>query len=208
MSPLGRCGVSDEQPLAERSPEKNSSTGSEPETGLTNVKPAAELSGPQLARAALDAARVNRPVSQRARRRRDQNALDDPARRSGYSGAGADPRDPQPFGAVIGRLIADRGWQRPNAEATVFGSWDRLVGEDIASKCHPVSLRESELTLAAQSTAWATQLRHLIGKILARLRSEVGDGVVTVIRIHGPAGPSWKRGPRSVPGRGPRDTYG
>ncbi|MDP4886606.1 MAG: DUF721 domain-containing protein, partial [Aquiluna sp.] len=27
-------------------------------------------------------------------------------------------------------------------------------------------------------------------------------------RFIGPSAPSWKKGPRSVPGRGPRDTYG
>jgi predicted nucleic acid-binding Zn ribbon protein len=28
------------------------------------------------------------------------------------------------------------------------------------------------------------------------------------IRFIGPDAPSWKKGQRSVPGRGPRDTYG
>jgi predicted nucleic acid-binding Zn ribbon protein len=28
------------------------------------------------------------------------------------------------------------------------------------------------------------------------------------LRFEGPDAPSWKRGPRSIPGRGPRDTYG
>jgi predicted nucleic acid-binding Zn ribbon protein len=31
---------------------------------------------------------------------------------------------------------------------------------------------------------------------------------ITQIRFLGPNAPSWKKGPRSVPGRGPRDTYG
>jgi predicted nucleic acid-binding Zn ribbon protein len=32
--------------------------------------------------------------------------------------------------------------------------------------------------------------------------------VVREIHVLGPAGPGFKRGPRSVPGRGPRDTWG
>ena len=165
-----------------------------------------KLSGPQLARAALDAARAagRTPTT---RRRRDGEAPGE-HRRRGYSGAGPDPRDPQPFGRMIRRLVEDRGWEKNTAEATVLGSWDRLVGPEIAARCRPVSLRDGELTLQAESTAWATQLRMLTGKLLARIRAELGPDVVTKIRVHGPAAPSWKRGRRSVPGRGPRDTYG
>ena len=109
---------------------------------------------------------------------------------------------------MIRNLVADRGWEKNTAEATVLGSWDRLVGAEIAQRCRPVGLREGELTLQAESTAWATQLRMLTPKILAKIRAELGAEVVTKIRVHGPAAPSWKKGPRSVPGRGPRDTYG
>jgi len=105
-------------------------------------------------------------------------------------------------------MVHDRGWEQATAEATVLGAWDRLVGDDIAAHCSPISLRDGELTLQAESTAWATQLRLLGAQILARITTELGAGVVTRLRIHGPTGPSWKRGPRSVPGRGPRDTYG
>ena len=31
---------------------------------------------------------------------------------------------------------------------------------------------------------------------------------VESIRVSGPDAPTWKRGPRTVQGRGPRDTYG
>jgi predicted nucleic acid-binding Zn ribbon protein len=44
--------------------------------------------------------------------------------------------------------------------------------------------------------------------ILGKITGQLGAGVVTKLRIHGPAAPNWKKGPRSVPGRGPRDTYG
>jgi predicted nucleic acid-binding Zn ribbon protein len=71
-----------------------------------------------------------------------------------------------------------------------------------------VSLRDGELVLQAESTAWATQLRQLQRQILAKLAAAVGDDVVRRVRIVGPSGPSWRHGPRHVRGRGPRDTYG
>ncbi|MEJ3742334.1 DciA family protein [Actinomycetes bacterium KLBMP 9797] len=170
-----------------------------------------ETNGPELARAVLDAAKARR---QAAAARRRTHASDDaggagaPRRLRGYSGPGPDPRDPQVFGDVLARLVKARGWQRPTAEATVFGAWERVVGPDVAAHCRPVKLEDGELTVEAESTAWATQLRLLAASLLQRIAREIGHNVVRKLHIHGPAAPSWNRGPRRVRGRGPRDTYG
>lgn len=161
--------------------------------------------GADLARAALESARssARSRAPEQARWRRVAGH-----RRTGWSGSGADPRDPQPFGSLIGGLVRDRGWQRQTAEASVLARWEHLVGAGIAEHSQPVSLRDGALVVAAESTAWATQLRLLAPRILQRLRTEVGPDIVTTLRVHGPTAPSWKKGPRSVRGRGPRDTYG
>jgi predicted nucleic acid-binding Zn ribbon protein len=86
--------------------------------------------------------------------------------------------------------------------------WPTLVGEDLASHCRPIKLEDGELTIEAESTAWATQLRLLSGKLLHRIGHEVGRDVVKRIHVHGPVAPSWAKGPKRVRGRGPRDTYG
>jgi predicted nucleic acid-binding Zn ribbon protein len=163
--------------------------------------------GSELARAALDAALARRKVAP-SRRSGPADAAGSPRRLRGYSGPGPDPRDPQRFGEVLARLVKARGWQRPAAEARVFGDWETVAGSDVAAHSRPTKLENGELTIEAQSTAWATQLRLLAGRLLARIAAEVGHGVVTKLHIHGPAAPSWRRGPRRVRGRGPRDTYG
>lgn len=129
-------------------------------------------------------------------------------RRRGWSGSRPDERDPQTLGRVAARISAQRGWAPRLASGSVFGRWAELVGPDVADHATPVSLRDGELTVAAESTAWATQLRLLQRQLLARIAAGLGDGVVTTMRIHGPTAPSWRRGPRHVSGRGPRDTYG
>jgi predicted nucleic acid-binding Zn ribbon protein len=101
-----------------------------------------------------------------------------------------------------------RGWQRSAAEARLFASWPAVVGADVAEHCRPIKLERGELSIEAESTAWAAQLRLLSGRLLARIGGEVGEGVVTRLAIHGPVAPSWTRGERRVRGRGPRDTYG
>ena len=160
--------------------------------------------GAELARAVLDAARVRRE----SRSPRKAAKAGSGRRLRGYSGAGSDPRDPASLGDLITRLVKVRGWQRPAAEARIFGTWEQLVGAEVAAHCRPVKLADAELTIEAESTAWATQLRGLAGRLLARIGSELGHGVVRRIHVHGPVAPSWVRGPKRVRGRGPRDTYG
>jgi predicted nucleic acid-binding Zn ribbon protein len=160
-----------------------------------------------LARAVLDAALAKRKAAARAPRRRA--AEGDGKRLRGYSGPGPDPRDPQLFGAVLARIMKQRGWEKPKAEASVFGAWEKCVGEDVAKHSRPVKLDDDGvLTVEAESTAWATQLRMLAGGLLKSIAAEVGHNVVKKLNVHGPAAPSWQRGPRRVQGRGPRDTYG
>lgn len=160
------------------------------------------LKGPDLARAVLDAAKAKRPGSRRT------TASGSEYRPRGYSGPGPDPRDPAKFGDVLARLIKARGWQKPAAEGTVFGAWAKVVGPEISARCRPVKLEDKELTVEAESTAWATQLRAIAPTIIKRIAAEVGNNVVVRVRIHGPAAPSWSKGPRRVKGAGPGDTYG
>jgi predicted nucleic acid-binding Zn ribbon protein len=62
--------------------------------------------------------------------------------------------------------------------------------------------------VAADSTAWATQLRLLAPSLVRRLAEDLGGETVRRVTVQGPSAPSWKRGKLRVRGRGPRDTYG
>lgn len=161
------------------------------------------LRGPDLVRAALAQARA-------AARARGVQPGQPRRRRSvaSSSGAGPDGRDPVLFGAMIQRLVAERGWQETTSAARVLADWDRLVGPSIAEHCRPTALVAGELTLVAESSAWATQLRLLTQTLSARLAEQVGPDVVRTIVVRGPAQADWRHGPRRVKGRGPRDTYG
>lgn len=129
-------------------------------------------------------------------------------RRRRWSGPGPDSRDPQPLGLATSDLAQARGWSTKVAEGSVFGQWRTVVGEQIAAHADPASLRDGVLTIEAESTAWATQLRMVQAQVLAKIAAAVGDGVVTSLRIVGPAAPTWRKGKLHISGRGPRDTYG
>lgn len=179
---------------------------------MDEADPAASEAAADLARSVLHQMRAGREGGAPGRRRaRAGNRPDEPGRnRGGYSRPGPDPRaDPQPVGQLLAALVSDQGWDRPLADARVFAEWAQLVGGDIAAHCTPQTLRDGELRIVAESTAWATQLRLLSRELLKRLAAELGTGVVRRVSISGPVAPSWKHGTRSVRGaRGPRDTYG
>ncbi|WP_245645391.1 DUF721 domain-containing protein [Pseudonocardia acaciae] len=194
-------------PTDEHQPDTPNPSGWSP--GASEQSPNA--SGADLAREALRAAQrsaaargVRPGAPAKGRWRRAGRG----ARRRGWSGARPDDRDPQPLGRLASKLVADQGWQERVTSASVFGRWAELVGADVAEHATPLTLRDGELTVAASSTAWATQLRTLQRQLLARIAAGLGPNVVRKLKVQGPAAPSWRRGPRHAPGRGPRDTYG
>ena len=64
------------------------------------------------------------------------------------------------------------------------------------------------LTVRADSTAWATQLRLLASDLVRRLTEELGDGTVPRVMVRGPRRRPGARARAASAGRGPRDTYG
>lgn len=114
---------------------------------------------------------------------------------------------PQLLNESLAELIAQRGWQEKMKDSDLFIKWNELVGADIADHVQPLAFANGVLTLSAESTAWATQIRLIDDHI----RSAVARGgfEVSELVIKGPNAPSWRKGGWSVKGgRGPRDTYG
>jgi len=192
-----------------------------PGVGGPGGEPGEEASGADLARSALGRARAaasarglrpsNAPLGTRATKDAFGRAYGRPRRgdASARSGAWPDARDPQALGGTLDRLVGERGWEQPVAVGGAFGRWDVVVGPELAGHCTPESLDEGTLTVRAESTAWATQVRLLVSVLVRRLDEELGHGVVTKVVVKGPTRPSWRKGGRSATGgRGPRDTYG
>ena len=154
-----------------------------------------EPTGADLARAMLDQAK--------ARAARTPRATPKPPRKKREKG------DPTTFGAAIEQFLKVRGWEHDARVAAVLSRWSEIAGPDVADHCAPTSLRDGELTLAAESTAWATQLRLLSRQIRDRVNTELGAAVVRSVKVNGPASARPRQGGwRVAGGRGDRDTYG
>ena len=117
-------------------------------------------------------------------------------------------RDPRGVGDVLSTLTREAGWDRELAREDVVRAWADVAGENTAQHTRPVAFSEGMLTVQADSTAWAKQLQLMRAQILSEIVRRFPDAGVDAIRFIGPDVPSWKWGPRTVSGRGPRDTYG
>ena len=131
--------------------------------------------------------------------------------RSGRLGEGSvDARsaDPHGLGDVIDGLAASMGWTSPLARSELIASWSEIVGDETSAHSEPIGVEDGVLTVRCDSTAWATQLRLMRTQVTTTIAVRFPAAGIQSVRFEGPNAPSWKRGPRSIPGRGPRDTYG
>ncbi|MBD3750980.1 MAG: DUF721 domain-containing protein [Micrococcales bacterium] len=117
-------------------------------------------------------------------------------------------RDPKGVGDVLTDLTREAGWDAQLAREDVVLTWNEVAGAETARHTRPVGFVDGILTVQADSTAWARQLQNMRSQILTEIIRRFPDAGVESVRFIGPDVPSWKWGPRAVPGRGPRDTYG
>lgn len=117
-------------------------------------------------------------------------------------------RDPRGVGDVLADLTRQAGWEPQLARADLSRTWADVAGDETARHTRPVALDAGMLTVQADSTAWAKQLQLMRAHVLSEIVRRFPEAGVDSIRFIGPDVPSWKWGPRAIPGRGPRDTYG
>lgn len=194
--------MTDDERQNAAAPASAASAGPEGDLGKQSL---AEFKAAQLKRAKDNVQAMREAQSKEASERR--RAVGRAKRNS--NGDRTDWDAPATFGQGIAELLAARGWDGELAVARVLAEWPQTVGPDVSANSTPVSLTNGTLTLKAESTAWATQLRLLNRELLEKIAERFGDGVVTSIVARGPSGPPRQTGGwRSPDSRGPRDTWG
>jgi len=137
--------------------------------------------------------------AKRRRRRRDTSEGSQPF---------APGREPASLGDALGKLTDQSGWSGPLAREDLVRRWEHVAGAETAQHSTPTSLNGGTLTIQCDSTAWAKNLQFMRSHILTQIITTYPEAGVDAVRFVGPDAPSWKWGHRTVPGRGPRDTYG
>jgi predicted nucleic acid-binding Zn ribbon protein len=117
--------------------------------------------------------------------------------------------EPSRLADVLGEMTRERGWDERIQAQRVFTDWAGMVGPEIAEHSHVEAFEDGIVSIRADSTAWAKELKLLAARVVHRLNDELGHGTVLRIDVNGPQAPSWKKGLRTIRNaRGPRDTYG
>jgi predicted nucleic acid-binding Zn ribbon protein len=98
-------------------------------------------------------------------------------------------RDPALAGELVDELVKREGWALDISLGSLAATWPEIVGPQVADHCAPEAFAEGELTVRADSAAWATQIRLLAGQLLTALERALGEGLVSEIKVLGPAGP-------------------
>lgn len=117
-------------------------------------------------------------------------------------------RDPMAASSVFAQLAHQAQWTPHLKTADLSIHWADIVGESIARHTRIVAFNDGELVIRASSTVWLTQLNYMVPRLQKVVSERLAPIEVSKITVKGPNSYSFKRGKYSVPGRGPRDTWG
>lgn len=117
-------------------------------------------------------------------------------------------RDPATAKSVFAQLARQNAWVPHLKAADLAEHWNEIVGDSIARHTRIVSFNEGELVIRATSTVWSTQLNYMIPRLRKVVAERLAPIAVEKITVKGPNSYTFKRGKYTVPGRGPRDTWG
>ncbi len=84
---------------------------------------------------------------------------------------------------ALARVQAELGLPASDALRALTDAWETVVGADVAAHARLDAVRDETISIAVDSTLWATQLRYLEADIVERANDLVGARVVQGIRI-------------------------
>lgn len=133
------------------------------------------VSGVDLARVALQAAREAAKAAPQPKRRMGASA----PRRVRTGG-----RDPIGFAAAIEQMMAERGWDMAAKGGSILDQWSTIAPE-LAGKVAAVKFDDESRTLHLRpaSQAYRLQLELHQRQIIDKVNAKVGDGTVHALKI-------------------------
>ncbi|MEW2577711.1 DUF721 domain-containing protein [Streptomyces syringium] len=158
-----------------------------------------ELSGVNLARQALIAARE-------AARENGSTRKDKPRRRTGQS-VRRDGREPLGLGAAISMMVTERGMVAPAAGGSVLAQFEAMLAAaapELAGHVQAVAFYADagRLDVAPGAPAYGMQLRWIAPKLIAAANERVQGANVRTVRVLAPA--PVKAGPATAADARPR----
>jgi predicted nucleic acid-binding Zn ribbon protein len=91
--------------------------------------------------------------------------------------------EPTAVGDALAVVRTQLGLPRDDIQRTLESRWAEIVGADIAAHAQLLSLRDGVLTIAVDSSPWATQLTYLEAVLVERANTVAGAGSVCDIKV-------------------------
>lgn len=125
-----------------------------------------------------------------------------------YENFGSPGRDPRSAGSVLGSLAVSQDWVSHLKTARLSTHWVDIVGSAMADNSRVESFRNGEIVIRVFTTAWLVSMQYMLPQLEKVIRDYLTPVPVMKISLRGPNQYTFKHGRRTVPGRGPRDTWG
>lgn len=90
---------------------------------------------------------------------------------------------PLPLAELLETVSTRRGWRQRLEGARVHQRWEEIAGAQLAAHTEPVRLHGGVLVVRAESSLWATEVRHLAGALVDRANAVLGAGQVHKLRV-------------------------
>lgn len=84
---------------------------------------------------------------------------------------------------IIARLMDQQGLESPSQVQVLARKWREIVGEELAKRCSPASIRKRVLTVRVSSSTWMQELHFHKGEILKRAAGFLGHGNLDDIKF-------------------------
>ena len=68
-------------------------------------------------------------------------------------------------------------------QASCFAAWNHTIGEGLRKNVAPLKLEERTLVIAVRDAIWQRQLKTMIGQLIARVNSILGQPLLATIEL-------------------------
>jgi predicted nucleic acid-binding Zn ribbon protein len=102
---------------------------------------------------------------------------------------------PPSMGEVLGEFFKRTGMNRRIQEQKILNCWEKAVGEGVAEKTQPVSVKNRVLQVKVVNSVWMQELQFMKELIMQKLQEQAGNNILRDLRFFiGEIEPSGEKG--------------
>jgi hypothetical protein len=89
-----------------------------------------------------------------------------------------------PLASSFEALLKNKRFESPSEFVSVINLWSTLVGDRMKAHATPVKIEGNELIVYVDHPAWATELKLMNSKVIARLKSELETTSIIRLKVY------------------------